>query len=275
MAHQAFDQKIVLLTGAASGIGRALAATLCEAGARLHASDRDFEALQQASLSWRGTPASLSRIDVTESAALRAWIRETGEVEGRIDFLFSNAGIGMAGEFRYMTPEDWNQIIRVNLDSVFHGCHEAFQFMASHGGGHLVNTASMLGLTPSPLASLYSAAKYGVIGLSETLAIEGRDLNIRVSAVCPGYIATGIFEKAPKRETTTEDMLSLLPWKLYPAEKAAYQILQGVAARRRLIVFPAHARFGVWLWRVWPSLYSSLNRRLLEKHRSMPKKKGQ
>jgi NAD(P)-dependent dehydrogenase (short-subunit alcohol dehydrogenase family) len=258
----------VLLTGAASGIGRALAAALCAAGARLYACDRDEGALRLAAATWTGGPSPvLEALDVTDTVALRHWIRRSAEREGRLDFLFNNAGIGMAGEFRHMKPEDWEQVLAVNLSSVVHGCHEAFGLMALQGKGHLVNTASLLGISPSPLASLYSATKHGVIGLSHTLALEGAALGIRVTAVCPGYIDTAIFDHAPKRGTNKDAMLALLPWTLYPADQTALAILRGVAAGKRLLVFPAHARLSAWLWTYLPGLYAAVNRRLLEKHR--------
>ncbi|MBI1194198.1 MAG: SDR family NAD(P)-dependent oxidoreductase [Bacteroidetes bacterium] len=268
MPNPIFRNKVVLLTGAGSGIGRALAAELCAAGARLYASDRDAAALEQAAATWNGSPSpDLETLDVTDSLALRSWIQRCAQREGRLDYLFNNAGMGMAGEFRHMTAQDWEQVLAVNLSAVVHGCHEAFPIMARHGGGHLVNTASLLGISPSPLASLYSATKHGVIGLSNTLAMEGAALGIRVTAICPGYIDTAIFNNAPKRGTSKQAMLALLPWRLLPADQAARAILKGVAANKRLVVFPDHARLSAWLWKHLPGLYAALNKRLLEQHR--------
>jgi NAD(P)-dependent dehydrogenase (short-subunit alcohol dehydrogenase family) len=272
LSRQAFrghyHNQVVLLTGAASGIGRALAEALVAAGARLYASDRDADALHRAAASWTGSHSpALESLDVTDTGALRGWIQRCARREGRLDFLFNNAGIGMAGEFRHMKPEDWDLVLSVNLNPVVHGCHEAFGLMALQGKGHLVNTASLLGISPSPLASLYSATKHGVIGLSQTLALEGAALGIQVTAVCPGYIDTAIFDNAPKRGTTKDSMLALLPWKLYPADRAARTILKGVAEGRRLLIFPGHARLSAWLWNNLPGLYAAVNRRLLEKHR--------
>jgi len=269
MSNPVFRNKVVLLTGAASGIGRALAAELCAAGARLYAIDRDATGLHHAAATWNGSPSpELETLDVTDTSALRSWIRRCAEREGRLDYLFNNAGIGMAGEFRYMTPPDWEQVMAINLSAVVHGCHEAFTYMAEHGGGHLVNTASLLGISPSPLGGLYSVTKHGVIGLSHTLALEGASLGIRVTAICPGYIDTAIFDNAPKRGTSKQAMMALLPWTLYPANQAARVILRGVAANKRVVIFPAHARLSAWLWKHLPWLYAALNKRLLEQHRS-------
>ncbi len=268
MDNRIFNNKIVLITGAASGIGFSLAHALLAAGARVHASDLNEEGLRKAAIAWPRPCVSTQTLDVTDTTSLRSWIRDIGQLEGRIDYLFNNAGIGMAGEFRHMVADDWSKIIQVNLDPVFHGSHEGFLFMKDHGGGHLVNTASLLGITPSPLASLYSAAKHGVIGLSESIGLEGREFNIWVSAVCPGYIETAIFDKAIKRKTTTKDMLSLLPWTIYPADKAAHRILKGVARKQRRIIFPFNAKISYWAWLAFPSLYGWYNRRLMAAHRS-------
>ena len=263
---QAFQDRVVLLTGAASGIGRALAHELAKQGARLYVVDQDGEGLAKAAEQWPGN-ASCQTLDVTDQDALRTWIRETASAEGRLDYLFNNAGIGMAGEFRSMQADDWDRIIRVNLNSVFHGCHAAWPILWEQGHGHIVNTASLLGLSPSPLASLYSAAKHGVVGLSRTLAMEGAIKGIRVSYVCPGYIDTAIFEHAPKRDTTVADMMGLLPWRLYPADKAARVILARVAQGQQRIVFPFHARLSLALDRWVPGIYAWVNRRLLSQHR--------
>jgi NAD(P)-dependent dehydrogenase (short-subunit alcohol dehydrogenase family) len=267
MPFTGFHNRIVLLSGAASGIGEALARELSASGARLYVCDLNPERLSEAASRWAQPPHGMMALDVGDSEALRRWIRQTAEAEGRIDYLFSNAGIGMAGEFRFMEPSDWEKVCRVNLDSVVHGCHEAFRFMAKHGGGHLVNTASLLGITPSPLASLYSVTKHGVMGLSNTLAIEGRHLNIRVTAVCPGYIRTAIFDDAVVRETTSKDMLQFLPWTMATPEATARVILRAVLRGRRRVIYPFHARFSHWAWRWLPGLYLRYNARQMQRHR--------
>ncbi len=267
MQSNVFKGKTVLISGAGSGIGRAVAARLSELGARLHLSDLNISALRQAASGWPNPAASLTELDVRDSEALGAWIRESPGRGNRLDYLFNNAGIGMAGEFRHMHAEDWVAVRSINLDAVVVASQEAFKYMENHGGGHIVNTASLLGISPSPLASLYSACKHGVMGLSHNLSIEGKTLGILCSAVCPGYIDTAIFDRAEIRNTNKEAMLSHLPWKLYPVEEAARCILEGVASSRKVIVFPAHARLSHRLWTFLPGLYARINERLLERHR--------
>jgi NAD(P)-dependent dehydrogenase (short-subunit alcohol dehydrogenase family) len=269
MPFDAFQNRVVLLSGAASGIGEALAHELSASGARLYVCDLNAGRLEEATNRWPQAPAGRRALDVGQTDDLRRWIRETGEAEGRIDYLFSNAGIGMAGEFRYMHAADWDRVCRVNLDAVVHGCHEAFRFMAEHGGGHLVNTASLLGITPSPLASLYAATKHAVIGLSDTLAIEGRHLNIRVTAVCPGYVRTAIFDDAVVRKTTSKDMLQYLPWTMATPQDTARAVLRAALRGQRRVLYPFHARLSYWAWRWLPGLYVRYNAHQLQKHRGL------
>jgi NAD(P)-dependent dehydrogenase (short-subunit alcohol dehydrogenase family) len=265
----AYRDRVVLVSGAASGIGRALAGELAAAGARLHVADRDAEGLERAAAAWGAAVRSRTAFDVTDRPALEAWIRGTAAAEGRLDALFNNAGMGMAAEFADAEAVDWERVRAVNLDAVVHACRAAWPILAAQqGGGHLVNTASLLGLTPSPLASLYSATKHGVVGLSRTLALEGAALGIRVSWVCPGYVDTAIFDRAPMRRATKDELLALLPWRLMPADRAARAILRAVARDRGgEILFPFHARLSRALDRWLPGLYGWANRRLLERHR--------
>jgi len=180
-----------LITGAGSGLGRALALELARRGATPVLCDRSGAGLNETADLVRelGASCSVAVLDVREVAAVRGWV----ERQERIDCLFNNAGIrGPGGLTDRYAPSDWAEIIDVNLKGVVHGVHAGFSFMARQGFGHIVNTASLAGLLPLPLALPYSAMKHAVVGISRSLRPEAAARGLRVSALCPGAVRTPI-----------------------------------------------------------------------------------
>jgi NAD(P)-dependent dehydrogenase (short-subunit alcohol dehydrogenase family) len=181
------DGKVAIVTGAATGIGLAVASRLHTEGATVVLSDID-EAGVQAAASALGTEAVVC--DVTDEAAVAALVTGTAEKHGSLDVFVANAGIADVGPVVQTTLEDWRKVLAVDLDGVFLCNKHAGAVMAGQGSGSIINMASIKAFGGAPGTSAYGAAKAGVVSLTKTLAIELRDHGVRVNAVCPGWLDT-------------------------------------------------------------------------------------
>ncbi len=267
-----FEDKVAIVTGAASGIGRALCEELAARGARVVATDVNHEALETAFSQMKPSKHSVqtARLDVTDHAAFRQLIQDTAAREGRLDYLFNNAGIAIAGEIRDLEIAHWLKVLDVNLNGVIYGSVEAYKLMVQQGFGHIVNMSSMEGITAFPGTVSYVVSKFAVMGLSQSLWIEGTDLGVKVSVVCPGFIRTPIFETSPVVNADREEFLkSLAPYEKFSMspEECARVILKGV--RKNQLLIPVTGLVHV-LWRLVrlsPTLVLKLTRRDFRKIR--------
>lgn len=258
-AADGFRNAIILITGGGAGIGAALAAALTAGGAKVIVADLALDSVH--ALTARGEALEAHRLDVTDATAFAALVDDLVARHGRLDYVFNNAGISVCGDARDLTLEHWRAVIDVNLMGVVHGTHLCYQQMARQGHGHIVNIASLAGLVPFPTNAPYAASKHAVVGLSLSLRTEGEALGVKVSAVCPGFIASNIFSATPFINVDRQALLKALPFKPIDTHVAAANILAGVARNDAVISFPGYARFLWRLYRLWPALINVLGRR--------------
>ena len=191
---QRLENKVAIITGASSGIGAASARRFAAEGARLLLADIAEEggkALTE-ELSAAGCQAEFRVCDVGELEQVEALVQAAMDRFGSLDILFNNAGIGTYGKTPNLEPENWHRVINVNLNSVFYGCRAAIPHMSAAGGGSIVNTASVSGLFGDYGLTAYNAAKGAVVNYTRSLALDHARENVRVNAVCPGPVETGL-----------------------------------------------------------------------------------
>lgn len=240
-----FKDKCCLVTGANSGIGYAISEALLEKGAIVFMAGRNVESLESAAknLDTYSGQIRILLVDVTKQQEVDKAIQDMVAQEGRIDFLFNNAGIGGTMPTVDATIEHWKSIIDVNLWSVIYGINAALPVMRLQGGGHIVSTSSIAGLVPFPFQALYCATKYAVVGMSESMRYEFAEEGIRFSVTCPSAVVSRIWKK-PILGPVQEEVE--VPEDAIPAEEAARIILEGVAEKKGLIVVPEQP--GGWIW---------------------------
>lgn len=250
------DGKTVLITGAGSGIGRAIALEASKRGAYVVATDLRPESAAETA-GQLATPGESHGLDVSDASDFARLADDVYERRGHIDVLVNNAGIGVGGDFRDHTEQDWQRIIDVNLWGVLNGLRAVYPRMAEKGSGQIANIASMAGLLPVPGMSAYATTKHAVKGLTLSLRAEAQVLGVGVSVVCPGVIRTPILD-SPMRSVAEEKrkkmMKILMPMKKTEPEVAGRDICDGIERNLPIIFTPKWSRRYHRLWRFVPSL---------------------
>lgn len=266
-----FGGQLVLVTGAAGGIGRATAIAFAEAGARVVAVDRDAEGAARTAELARliGAPDAWGEtVDVSDEQAMEKLAEKVAREYGVVDVLVNNAGIGLSGPFLDTSTADWKEVLDVNLWGVIHGCRLFGRQMAERGqGGHIVNMASAAAFQPSRVLPAYGTTKAAVLMLSECLRAELAGQDIGVSAICPGIVNTGITstarftgvdaEEEKRRQKRSSRLYGL---RNYPPEKVADAVLRAVAENRAVVPVTPEARGARLLSRFAPKALRAVAR---------------
>jgi NAD(P)-dependent dehydrogenase (short-subunit alcohol dehydrogenase family) len=259
-----YHNAVALVTGAASGIGAALARELCARGAHVVLADRDEDRLCAEAARLPRDRSAWRTLDVRDAAAVDAAVAEAFDAHGRLDYLFNNAGIAVGGEATAFSVDDWHQAVAVNFLGPVHGVAAAYPRMVRQGFGHVVNTASMAAFVATPLAAPYGATKAGVVALSRALRLEGKAHGVRVSALCPGVIRTPILDDGGRhgilRSFLPPEEQRVLWQHLRPMDPdvLAGKALDAVARNRGVIVIPAWWRAIRFLNGVSPRLADAI-----------------
>ncbi len=266
-----FKDRVVLITGAASGIGRETAYAFAKHSTQLVLADLDEAGLAQTAARCRelGSQAATHCVDVASREQMASFAAKVHAEHSAVDVLFNNAGVGVAGDFLATDLDTWDWIIGVNLKGVIHGCHFFGQKMVERGrGGQIVNMSSTAGYAASRIFSAYSATKFGVIGLSESLRAEYGAQGIGVSVICPGIINTQITRNTrlmtdeSESEQIREKVVESYEKRAYGPEKVAAAILAAVRHNRAIVPVSPEAWFAYYLKRFAPSLMRFIGSKL-------------
>lgn len=251
-----FRNQVAIITGGASGIGRAIGQQLAHHGAVVVLADINEELAKETAenIISNGGKARAVKVDVTDADAVQKVVDDTVTAHGRLDYMFNNAGVALFGEVRDMTLAQWRQIVDINLYGTIYGVAAAYPHMIKQGSGHIVNIASVAGLTPMPISTAYSATKHAIVALTTALRSEAADLGIRTSVVCPGFIDTPMKDTLTYLEVDKQNAIDGLPVKFCSADNCARIVLKGVAKNKPIITVTPLAKI-LWLfYRLSPSL---------------------
>ncbi len=268
----AFKDKVAIVTGGGSGLGRALCRELATRGSICVVTDLNIEGAREVSeaINADGGRSCALKLDVTQQQEVTAAIDEAVSRYGGLDFMFNNAGIITLAEVRDMDPEHWRELIDVNLMGVIHGTTAAYSRMVSQGGGHVVNIASVGGLITLPTYTAYATTKHAVVALSNSLRAEGVGLGVKVTVVCPGMMDTGLGAAAKILGAKREDLENQgYSKRAMEPGVAARLILAGVARNKRMIVFPFSSRLLWWIYRVRPAFLAPFESKILATFRAV------
>ena len=259
---QDLQGKKVLVTGAASGIGRELSLAFAAEKAVVLLVDIDETGLEETSgmLARMKADSSSYVVDVSDRQQVGDMAAKVREEFGSLDVLVNNAGVFVWADIADTTLEDWDWMVGVNLWGPIHTINAFLPGMIERKGGHIVNVASLGGLVTMPTVGAYSTTKFGLVGLTETLQHELKPHNIAVTLVCPGNIRTPIIDHIKVRGYDREK-LTKLSYGVMPrmaADKAAAIILRGVKRDRAMVVLTPSAHLMWYIKRLSPRFYRVL-----------------
>jgi NAD(P)-dependent dehydrogenase (short-subunit alcohol dehydrogenase family) len=242
------NRPVSVVTGAGSGLGRALCMQLSKRGGRIIAADIHEEAARETVRLLGSTDAVAVRCDVSKRDEVVALAALAEERFGAVDFVANNAGVAVSGDIGEIPPTDWDWIVGINLWGVIYGCEAFVGPMKRRGRGHILNIASLAGIANAARMGPYNVTKAGVIALSETMHGELRGTGVGVSVLCPSFFPTNIIKASKGTESKeaafAERLMARSPWS---ADDIARIALEG-CDRKQLHVLP-HSE-GRWFWRM-------------------------
>lgn len=260
--------KTALVTGAASGIGKATALAFARRGANLVICDLNEAALAAATVELRalGHDVLAQRVDVADRDQMRDFAAAVHARVDAVDILMNNAGVALGAGFLDTTIDDWDWILGINLRGVIHGCHFFVPPMVARGrGGHVINLSSTAGFLASEAMVAYATTKFAVLGLSESMRDELAQHHIGVTAVCPGMINTPITRSARvrglyARPDMHQGMITMFERRNYTPERVAENILKAVQRNRMVAPISPEAWTMYYVKRFVPGVLAWLQR---------------
>ncbi|KAA1190048.1 SDR family NAD(P)-dependent oxidoreductase [Pseudohalioglobus sediminis] len=257
--------KCAVITGAASGIGRALAKQLNSEGCELYLSDINATGLQETvdQLPRADIPCDQQLLDVADRAAMHAWAERIADARGKVDIVINNAGVGLGDRVEEMNYENLDWLMGINFWGVIQGSMAFLPLLKRAEQGHLVNISSLFGIIAVPTQSAYNAAKFGVRGFTESLRQEMKGTNVHVCCVHPGGIATNIARNSRGGDlgASADDRdARFQKFARTTAESAAAQIINAVEKRKPRLLIGLDAKIASFLSRIFPVRYPEILR---------------
>lgn len=250
-----FKSKVAVVTGAASGIGRATALRLASCGCRVALADIDRDGLESIAkeLTELGTTVSTHEVDVSSSSQMEAFAGDVEDIYGSIDILINNAGVAIAGTFENQRLEDLEWLVGINYWGVVYGCHYFLPLLKRRDEAHIVNVSSMFGFLGLPEQSGYCATKAAVRALSESLWTELRREKIGVTSIHPGCIDTAIIASSRMEDDETrESAQDIFSLRGAPPDAVAVAILRGIEKNKLRVRVRPESIASEWLKRIFP-----------------------
>lgn len=267
---KSFQDKVAAITGAGSGIGRALSLELARRGCHLALSDIDEQGLAATAerIGPGGVRVTTQTLDTSDREAVENWARQVVADHGRVNLIFNNAGVALSSTVEGVEYDDFHWIMNINFWGVVHGTKAFLPHLKASGEGHVINLSSVFGLSAQPTMGMYNASKFAVRGLTESLRQELDMAGTGVSATCvhPGGIKTNI----AKNSRTSKSIRTLVDQdeeeakknfeKLFitTPDKAARVILKGVEKNKRRVLIGPDARVFDWMVRLFPTFYQRI-----------------
>jgi short-subunit dehydrogenase len=258
-----YKNKVAVITGAASGIGQALALQMAREGAHLALVDRNIEGLKQVQqqVEMFGVKCLISDLDVADHQAFNRFADEVIAKYEQVDFLFNNAGVSLIDSVENQSLDDFHWLMNINFWGVVHGTNAFLPHLRKAESAHLVNVSSLFGLLSLPLQSAYNASKFAVRGFTEALKMEMAGTNVSVHCVHPGGIKTNITNSAKITSLHVEKSQILDDFNKQAkttSEQAAKIILQGIEKKKRRILVGSDAKLLDRIVRWFPETYEKV-----------------
>jgi NAD(P)-dependent dehydrogenase (short-subunit alcohol dehydrogenase family) len=270
MTRLVFAGKTAVVTGAASGIGRALAQKLADRGCHLALADINAEGLEETAAGLRSNDRRVTThiVDVSDPAAIEAFAAEVRQTHGEAHLLFNNAGVALGGMFDQVASEQFDRVLDINLQGVIRTTRAFLPLMRESGEGHITNISSIFGVIAPAGQTAYAAAKFGVRGFTMALRHELEGTPIGVSTVHPGGVATNIAKTAERGVGVSDEEYAIGQKAadqslIMPPPKAAEIILCGIERRKPRIFVGRDAHTLMWMERILPTRYWGLIRKRL------------
>jgi NADP-dependent 3-hydroxy acid dehydrogenase YdfG len=266
-----FSEKVAAITGAASGMGRALAIALSKEGCHIAISDVDTDGLRETeSLIKSGVKVTCHTLNVADKLAMKNYASSVEQQHGKVNMIFNNAGVSVTDTAEHMSLEDFEWLMNINFWGVVYGTRAFLPFLREQTEAHIVNTSSIFGVIALPTQSAYNASKFAVRGYTYSVRQELADSHIGVSCVQPGGVKTNIiansrFVPTDNESATKEEFVQQFDTMAgLTSEQAAELILKGVRKNKAQILVGRDAKIAALIERILPIGYQKLLGKMLD-----------